>query len=324
MTSRRRIFKQDEFRETGFGNNVIEDNQRLMNKDGSSNVKRAGLPFYAATNYYHSLITMPWWKFNTIILVAYLCVNILFALIYYFGDVSHVNGMIYSSEFEKFMEVFFFSAQSLTTVGYGRLNPIGIPNSSVAVIESFIGLLGFAMATGLLYGRFSRPMANILFSKNALIAPYQGFTALMVRLANKNKSELLDPEATIVMAYVERENNKTTRKFSTLKLELTHVTLLTMSWTLVHPIDEESPLYGWAEEDYKKKEVEFLVLIRAYEETFAQTVHSRSSFRFNELVFGAKFKPILLPAANGSVIVELNRINDYDLVPLHEELKYSN
>ncbi len=320
MASHRRIFKQDEFRETGFGNKVIEENQRLMNKDGSSNVKRAGLPFYAATNYYHSLITMPWWRFNIIILIAYLCVNIFFALIYYFGDISHVSGMIYNSEFEKFMEVFFFSAQSLTTVGYGRLNPTGIPDSSIAVIESFIGLLGFAMATGLLYGRFSRPVANILFSKNALIAPYQGFTALMVRLANKNKSELLDPEATFVMSYVGEENGKKVQKFSNLKLELTHVTLLTMSWTLVHPIDEESPIYGWTEEEYKKNEVEFLVLIRAYEETFAQTVHTRSSFRYNELVFGAKFNSIILPAANGSVIVELNRINEYVSVPLHEEI----
>lgn len=320
MASHRRIFKQDEFRETGFGNKVIEENQRLMNKDGSSNVKRSGLPFYAATNYYHSLITMPWWRFNIIILIAYLCVNIFFALIYYFGDISHVSGMIYNSEFEKFMEVFFFSAQSLTTVGYGRLNPTGIPDSSIAVIESFIGLLGFAMATGLLYGRFSRPVANILFSKNALIAPYQGFTALMVRLANKNKSELLDPEATFVMSYVGEENGKKVRKFSNLKLELTHVTLLTMSWTLVHPIDEESPIYGWTEEEYKKNEVEFLVLIRAYEETFAQTVHTRSSFRYNELVFGAKFNSIILPAANGSVIVELNRINEYVSVPLHEEI----
>ena len=320
MASKRRIFKQDEFRETGFGNKVIEDNQRLMNKDGSSNVKRAGLPFYAATNYYHSLITMPWWKFNITILIAYLSVNIFFALIYYLLDVSHINGMIYSSEFEKFMEIFFFSAQSLTTVGYGRLNPTGFTDSSVAVIESFIGLLGFAMATGLLYGRFSRPVANILFSKNALIAPYQGFTALMIRLANKNKSELLDPEATILMSYINEENGNKVRKFSTLKLELTHVTLLTMSWTLVHPIDEESPLYGWTESEYSKKEVEFLVLIRAYEETFAQTVHNRSSYRFNELVFGAKFNSILLPAANGSVIVELNRINEHVLAPLYEEI----
>ena len=320
MTSKRRIFKQDEFRETGFGNKVIDANQRLMNKDGSSNVKRAGLPFNAATNYYHSLITMPWWKFNIAILTAYLCINILFAMIYYFVDVSHVSGMMYHSEFEKFMEVFFFSAQSLTTVGYGRLNPTGMVDSSIAVIESFIGLLGFAMATGLLYGRFSRPIANILFSKNAIIAPYQGFTALMIRLANKNKSELLDPGATIVMSYVEQENGNMVRKFSNLKLELTHVTMLTMSWTLVHPIDEESPLYGWAQEEYKNNEVEFIVLIQAYEETFAQTVHSRSSFRYNELVFGAKFNSMLLPAAHGSVVVELNRINEFVSVPLQEEI----
>src|SRR5436190_22374132 len=102
MSTNRRIFKQDAFRETGFGTKVIEDHQRLMNKDGRSNVKRAGIPFYSVSNHYHALITMPWWKFNIIILSAYLFVNIFFASVYYFSDVAHVNGMIYSSEFEKF------------------------------------------------------------------------------------------------------------------------------------------------------------------------------------------------------------------------------
>jgi inward rectifier potassium channel len=318
--SKRRIFKQDEFRETGFGNRVLNTSQRLMNKNGRSNVRRIGVPFYAATNLYHSLITMSWLKFNLIILSSYFTVNIIFAFIYYFGDVAHVSGMIYKSGFEKFMEVFFFSAQSLTTVGYGRLNPTGYFDSSVAVIESFTGLLGFAMATGLLYGRFSRPVANILFSKNALIAPYQGFTALMIRLANKNRSELLDSEATIVMAYIDENNENKTRKFSNLKLELTKINLLSMSWTIVHPIDEESPLYGWTDEEYRKKEVEFLVMINAYEETFAQTVHTRSSYQFHELVFGAKFNSIVQPGENGSVTVELNRINDHAMVPLQEEI----
>jgi inward rectifier potassium channel len=319
MTSSRRIFKQDEYRETGFGNRVIEENQRLMNKDGSSNVKRSGLSFFAATNHYHSLITMPWWKFNIIILTSYFSINFIFALIYYFGDISHVNGMIYSTEFEKFMEVFYFSAQSLTTVGYGRLNPVGYFNSSVAVVESFIGLLGFALATGLLYGRFSRPVANILFSKNAIIAPFEGFTAIMIRLANKNKSELIDPEVTLVMSFVENDNGKKVRRFSNLKLELTRITILTMSWTIVHPIDEESPIYGWTEEEFLKKEIEFLIYIRAYEETFAQTVHSRSSYRFNELIFGARFISMVKPSENGTVVVELNKINEYESVPLFEK-----
>jgi inward rectifier potassium channel len=320
MAIKRRIFKQDEFREIGFGNRVIEGVQRLMNKDGSSNVKRSGMPFYTLTRVYHSLITMKWWKFNLIILSAYLVLNLIFATIYYLGDMSHVSGMIYTTDFERFMEIFFFSAQSLTTVGYGRLNPTGIFDSSVAVIESFIGLLGFALATGLLYGRFSRPVANVIFSKNALIAPYQGFTALMVRLANKNKSELLDSQASIIMAFIDEVNGNKVRKFSTLKLELTKVNMLTMSWTIVHPIDEESPLYGWTEEDYRKRKTEFLVLINAYDETFAQSVHTRTSYIYDEIVFGAAFKSLLKPDESGSVFVELNRINEHEIIPLQEEI----
>ena len=316
----RRIFKQDEFRETGFGNRVIEINQRLMNKDGYSNVKRAGIPFYSVSNIYHRLITMPWWKFLLVILCSYTFVSFLFAILYYFGDVNNVNGMVYSNSFEKFMEVFFFSSQSLTTVGYGRLNPVGLFNSTIAAIESFVGLLSFAMGTGLLYGRFSRPVANVLYSEIALIAPYQGITAFMIRVANKSKSELIDPEANLLLAYVLMIDGKKERKFANLKLELTKVTLLTMSWTIVHPIDEESPIYGWTNEDFRKNDVEFMILIRADEETIAQTVHSRSSYRFNEMVIGAKFSPIVKPGEKGSVTVELNRIHEYEEAPLFESI----
>ena len=144
-----------------------------------------------------------------------------------------------------------------------------------------------------------------------------------VSLTLKNKSELLDPEATIVMSYISEENGNKLRKFANLKLELTHVTLLTMSWTIVHPIDEESPMYNWSAEEIIKSEVEFLVLVKAYEETFAQTVHTRSSYKAEEVVFGAKFLPIIKPGDNNSVIVELNRINDHTTAPLFEEVKFS-
>ncbi|MBL0031590.1 MAG: hypothetical protein IPP27_05175 [Bacteroidetes bacterium] len=323
MSKHRRIFKQDEFREIGFGSRVGDSTQRLMNKDGSSNVRRAGLRFYESTNLYHELITMAWIKFFFLVFFSYIIVNFLCAFVYFLIDPNHIGGMIYTTQYEKFKEIFFFSAQSLTTVGYGRLNPTSTFNSSLAAIESLTGLLGFALATGLLYGRFSRPVARILFSKNGIIAPYKGYTAFMIRIANKNRAELLDPEATIVMSYIGEENGKKLRKFSNLKLELTHVTLLTMSWTIVHPIDEESPMYGWTADDFIKKEVEFLVLIKAYEETFAQTVHTRSSYRAEEIIFGAKFLPILKPGDNNSVTVELNRINEYTTTPLFEELKYS-
>ena len=250
--------------------------------------------------------------------------NLFFTSLYFIGDLSHLNGMMYTTPLEKFMEVFYFSAQSLTTVGYGRLNPSGYFFSTLASIEAFVGLLSFAIATGLLYGRFSRPVANILFSNIGVIAPYQGITAFMIRLANMNKSELINLEATLLLAYIQDIEGKVTRKFVPLKLELTRINLLTMTWTLVHPIDEESPMLYWTKEEFQNNQVEFLVLIQAYEETFAQTVHSRSSYKFEEIVFGAKFDPITKPGENGSVIVELNRINDHILTGLGPEATDAN
>ncbi|HNP49050.1 MAG TPA: ion channel [Bacteroidia bacterium] len=316
----KKIFKQDEFRELGFGNKVVESNQRLMNKDGSSNVRRTGLPFFKSMSIYQTLITMPWWKFNLIVFFFYITVNLFFALIYYFVDPSHLNGMVYENEMQKFSEVFFFSAQSLTTVGYGRLNPTGYFDSTLASIESLIGLLGFALATGLLYGRFSRPVAKILFSHNILVSPYKGISALMFRVANRTKSELVDIQANVVLSYVINDNERPVRKFSNLKLELTKVTLLSTSWTIVHPIDEESPLYGWKEEDFRKNDLEVLALLQAYEETFAQTVHTRTSYTNEELIYGAKFQSIMQAGPKGSVIVTLDKIDDSVPVNLEQEM----
>ncbi|MBK6445070.1 MAG: Inward rectifier potassium channel Irk [Bacteroidetes bacterium] len=316
----RKIIKQDEFRELGFGNKVVESNQRLMNKDGSSNVRRKGLPFFQSVSIYQTLITMPWWKFNLLVFTFYITVNILFALVYYFVDPDHLNGMVYNSEFEKFAEVFFFSAQSLTTVGYGRLNPSGYFDSTLASIESLIGLLGFALATGLLYGRFSRPLARILFSKNMVVAPYKGITALMFRVANRTKSELVDIQASVILSYVIQENGKPIRKFSNLKLELTKVNLLSTSWTIVHPIDEESPLYNWKEADFKKNDLEVLALLQAYEETFSQTVHTRTSYTNEELQYGAKFESVMEAGPNGSITIALDKIDKFVRVDLEQEI----
>ena len=316
----RKIIKQDEFRELGFGNKVVESNQRLMNKDGSSNVRRKGLPFFQSVSIYQTLITMPWWKFNLLVFTFYITVNILFALVYYFVDPDHLNGMVYNSEFEKFAEVFFFSAQSLTTVGYGRLNPSGYFDSTLASIESMIGLLGFALATGLLYGRFSRPLARILFSKNMVVAPYKGITALMFRVANRTKSELVDIQASVILSYVIQENGKPIRKFSNLKLELTKVNLLSTSWTIVHPIDEESPLYNWKEADFKKNDLEVPALLQAYEETFSQTVHTRTSYTNEELQYGAKFESVMEAGPNGSITIALDKIDNFVRVDLEQEI----
>jgi inward rectifier potassium channel len=308
----RRTFRE-QFNDLGFGNKVVEPNQRLMNRDGTSNVQRRGIPLLQSLSFYHELITMSWWKFNVTIFVTYLVVNILFSCLYYFGDIDHLGGMQANNELEKFMEAFFFSTQTLSTVGFGRLNPEGFYDSSVAAIESMTGLLGFALATGLLYGRFSRPLAKLIFSEHAIIAPYRGIKALMFRFANPRKSQLLELEVEVNMSYVESDDSgRPVRRFISLELERKRVAILSMTWTIVHPLDENSPIAMWTMEDYIKKDCEVIVIVKAFEETFSQTVYARTSYKPHEIKNGRRFVPLIAAGPNGSVLIELDKLHDHE------------
>jgi inward rectifier potassium channel len=310
------IFKNrpEDLKEFGFGTLVYESNQRLVTKKGRSNVKRTGLTVLEELSFYHSLITMPWWKFNLLVASAYLSLNIFFAILYYVIDIAHINGMIAHNNFERFMEAFFFSTQSLTTVGYGRLNPVGMLDSTIAAFESMLGLLGFALATGLLYGRFSRPVAKLLFSKVAVIAPYREMKGFMVRFANKRKHDLIEVEAQIIYTWVVKENDKNTRKFETLNLEIKRISVLSATWTLVHPIDDNSPMKDLTREDMEKGNIEIIINIKAFDESFSQTVYSRTSYKSKEIITGAKFISAIAPHPDGSILVQLDKISDYEKV----------
>jgi inward rectifier potassium channel len=309
--------EQEDIRNLGFTNTVFSQNSRLMNTDGTSNLKRVGGPFIKSLNTYHSLIIMSWAKFNLIVIGYFLFANILFAFLYLAAGLEQLSGMVFTTPLEKFWEAFFFSAQTLTTVGYGRINPVGTTASAIASIESLLGLMGFALATGLIYGRFSRPVAKVLFSKNFLIAPYRGITAIMFRTANMRKSELLEVEAVVNLSYVDDVDGKPVRKFTNLNLELNKVTLFSTTWTVVHPIDESSPVYGWTKDDFEKHDIELLVLMKGYEETFAQTVHARSSYKHFEMVYGGKFTGLIRQEEGGMVIVELDKIGNHEVVVLN-------
>jgi len=310
------IFKNrpEDLKEIGFGTKVYEANQRLVTKNGRSNVKRRGLGFFEELSFYHALITMPWWKFNLLVAAAYLSVNLFFAILYYYIDIAHINGMIAYSNFERFMEAFFFSTQSLTTVGYGRLNPVGLADSTIAAFESMLGLLGFALATGLLYGRFSRPVAKMLYSDVAVIAPYRDMKGFMVRLANKRKNDLIEVEAQMIYTWVVKDSGKEVRKFETLNLEIKRISVLSATWTLVHPIDDNSPMRDLKYHDLEASNVEILVNIKAFDDSFSQTVYTRTSYKYNEIVDEAKFIPAISPHPDGSVLVELDKISAYEKV----------
>ncbi|MEO8086031.1 MAG: ion channel [Bacteroidota bacterium] len=312
------IFKNrpEDLKEFGFGTKVYESNQRLITKGGRSNVKRKGLSFLDELSFFHSLITMPWWKFNLLVASAYLSVNLIFALLYYFIDIANINGMIAANNFERFMEAFFFSTQSLTTVGYGRLNPVGLVDSTIAAFESMMGLLGFALATGLLYGRFSRPVVKMLFSDIAVIAPYRDMQGFMIRLANKRKHDLIEVEAQMIYSWVVIENGKEVRKFDNLNLEIKRISVLSATWTLVHPIDDNSPMKDNSVNDFKTRNVEIVVNIKAFDESFSQTVYSRTSYKYNEIISGAKFVPAISPNPDGSILVELDKISAFEKIAI--------
>ncbi|MBL0056688.1 MAG: Inward rectifier potassium channel Irk [Chitinophagaceae bacterium] len=295
---------------TGFGTNASDYGGRFVNKDGRPNMEKRGIGLLERISWYHSMLSMPRWKFFFIIFAFYIIVNIVFACIYYLVGVQHLSGMNTDSELEKFGEAFFFSTQTFTTVGYGRISPSGFLTSAIAALEALIGLLSFALATGLLYGRFSRPKAYIRFSENALIAPFREHTALMLRLAPYKNSTLTDAEATLTVAMPVEENGRMVNKFFPLELEYNKVNALNLSWTIVHPITENSPFYRFMEEDFANTQGEIMVLFKAFDDMFSNTVVARSSYTFREVVYGAKFVPMYHrnEVAN-KTILELEKLN---------------
>jgi inward rectifier potassium channel len=306
-----------EEKELGFGTKTSGQHSRLVNKDGSYNIERIELSRWASTSIYHALITMRWQKFNLIVLIYFISINLLFACLYYYTGMDGLEGVRATTEGNKFMEAFFFSTQTFSTVGFGRLSPGNNVTSSIAAIESLIGLLGFALATGLLYGRFSRPVAKILFSQNAIIAPFKGGTALQFRIANKlRNSQLSEMTCKVSVAKLELENGTYIRRFRGLELELKSIVFFPMTWTINHPIDENSPLYGMTEQDMKDADVEFLVSLSGFDDTFSQTVNTRSSYSHEDLIYGARWISVFSTNSKGQTSQDLSKISNFERVKL--------
>ena len=301
-----------EFKDLGFGSKASNQTKRLINKDGSFNVERRGLPLKQSLSFYHSLLTISWMKFHTVVLVSYILINLFFASVYMWIGVENLQGIVGKTFIERFWDSFFFSVQTFTTVGYGRISPVGFTAGAVSAIESLMGLMGFALATGLIYGRFSRPDAKILYSENAVIAPYQDGKAFEFRIVNSRKNQLIEVELQVMLSMKEPESSKTKRKFHELKLERQKVNFFALSWTVVHPIDDNSPLNGISEEDLINSDAEFLILLKAFDDTFSQTVHSRASYKYHEVVWGARFSNIFVESEKEITTIDLGKFNDIE------------
>jgi inward rectifier potassium channel len=300
-------------KDLGFGSRVLQGSRaRFLNPDGSFNAVRENESFLRSLNLYHEMLNAPLWVFYSVIVIIYVLTNLLFAGAYLLCGPGALHGSAASTPGQRFLEAFFFSVQTLATIGYGRLSPDGPAANSLVAIEALVGLLGVAFATGLSFARFSRPLAHILYSRQAVISPYRGGTGFMFRIINERRNQLIEVKARVTLSRMVEEGGRRIRKFEPLLLERATVLFFPLHWTLVHPIDERSPLYGATAESLREGEVEFLVLLTGTDETFSQTVHSRSSYLAEEVVVGARFKDMFVEAGDGRPRVDMRRFHELE------------
>lgn len=310
---------QRTFKDLGFGTKDFDKTRRLINRDGSFNVNKRGRRFFRIYDAYHTLITISWTGFLLLVLLGYLMTNVLFAVIYYLIGIEQLSGVVSHTPLMQLTDAFFFSTQTIATVGYGTISPIGFWMSLAAAVESLVGLLGFALVTGLLYGRFSRPYVRMAFSEHAVIAPYQDRRAFEFRIANKRNNQFIEVEVQVV--YTQYDHQKEGRVFHNLPLERDKVSFMSLSWTIVHPIDANSPLYGMSEEEFHRANGEFLILIKGFDDTFSQTIYTRSSYKNHEVKWGKRYEMMFEENTKGSLDLHLNKIGLFSEASLEDVIE---
>jgi inward rectifier potassium channel len=283
---------------------------RAINRDGTFNVRRRGMS-WRDFHPYLQLISMGWPSFIAFAIGSYLVLNTIFACIYWTVGSEQLHGAEAPTAMARFMNVFFFSAQTLTTVGYGGITPHGLAANIVASIEAMFGVFGFALGTGLLFGRFSKPSAKIEFSSIALVAPYQDMTSLQFRIVNRRPNVLMELEARVMLMTVTRSDGTLKRDYEVLTLERQGIFFFPLTWTVVHPINSESPLFGKTSEDLELLQAEVLILLKGYDDSFSQMVNARYSYRYDEFVWDARFTPAFEIDDEGGIEVYVDRISNH-------------
>jgi len=290
-------------KDPGLGKTSSPLAHRMVNKDGTFNVVHLNKSprIREAYNY---LVNVSWLRLFLYALLAYVVLNICFALVYYFIGIEQITAST-GNEFHDFINAFFFSCQTITTLGYGAMSPTGIASGIVSSFEALLGLLMFSFITGLLYGRFSKPKASIRFSKHIIYRDFNFTKAIMFRLVNNRKSIMIRPKVSVTLSLSEKNNQgKYTNSFYSLKLEREDITYLPTTWTIVHELDDESPLQKFSKKEVKKQNGELLIMISYYDESFNQEVHQLHSYLLSELKIDYKFTKAFYYNEQGKMVLD--------------------
>ncbi len=281
---------------------------RLVQHRKGEGAIQVGFPASWRSDVYHRFLVLSWWQFLLGGSLLYLALNVLFAGLYWLepGAVDHARP-------GSFADAFFFSIQTMATIGYGVLTPVGTYANTVVTAETMLSLLLVAFTTGLTFSRFSRPTARVSFSRVATVSPYNGVPTLTVRLSNRRRNQIL--EADVRMTLLRRENSAEGQqmyRFYDLPLARGHTPLFSLSFTAMHPIDEHSPLQGVTPAKLKEQDAELLVTVTGLDETMSQTIHARTSYLAEDVLFGHRFADMFGYTPEGRVVIDYRRFDEVE------------
>ena len=280
---------EDPSSDLGFGRVISQQRAlRLLNRDGSFNVQTRGRGLHAFLAY-SNLVSTTWDRFFAFVAVLYLLLNGVFAIGYVVCGAGGLVNTIDTGIYSPFLRAFFFSIHTSATIGYGSTVPVGLATNTLVALESVVSLLGLAVVTGLVFARFSRPVADILFSQSAVMSWIGNLRAFQFRIINTRNNQIIDLHCRLLVSRFENNaSGDSVRRYHPLRLERESVVFFPLSWTIVHTIDQDSPLFGISEEELCASGAEFLILLTGMDETFSQVVNARSSYRANEVIVGCE------------------------------------
>lgn len=289
---------------------------RLLNRDGSFNVVQKNRQNAIKSDLYHWFLTLPWKELFAVICLGYLTVNIVFGFLYLACGPDALSDTTVNSSTPfliRFEDAFFFSVQTFATIGYGKLVPNGFIPNMLVTLEAFVGLIGFAMATGLVFARFSRPTARVIFSNYAVINEHDNTPSFMFRLANLRANQIVEAVVSVNLSMSEKtEEGETYRTFYELKLEQHRSPIFIMTWLVVHPIDKDSPLYGMDDDKLRAAQAEVVVSLTGIDNSFSQSIHARFSYTPEDILWNKRFRDMISPPtdAHSKALVDIGKIHD--------------
>jgi inward rectifier potassium channel len=303
---------EDPSSDLGFGRVVSQQRElRLLNRDGSFNVQARGRGLHAFLAY-SNLVSTTWARFFLFVAVVYLLLNGFFALLYVAVGAEGLVNTLNTGLNTPFLKAFFFSIHTSATIGYGSTVPVGLRTNILVALESVVSLLGLAVVTGLVFARFSRPVADILFSKNAVMSWMGNLHSFQFRIVNTRNNQIIDLHARLLVSrFEDNASGVSVRRYYPLRLERESVVFFPLSWTIVHTIEQDSPLFGITQDQLCASGAEFLILLTGMDETFSQVVNARSSYRANEVIWDAKFSDIFVYDPEGRMAgIDMKRFHD--------------